>query len=485
MRDRATQLVRLFLCALLTLAGCSFAPEYQRPPLPVPPAYPSVSTEETSSRAMSVATLRWQDYFIDPQLQALINQALDNNRDLRVMLLRVKEAQAGYGIQRADLLPSLNVGGAAARLGLPGEITPLSDGRPISQFIAGFNASWELDFWGRVQSLNEAALNEYLATDAARQAAQLSLIVQVADTYLNLLDLDERLHIANKAIDSRQTSFDMLTRRYQVGSGTNFEVVQAETLLTQAQALAVQLRQAQAAQANLLTLLLGSAPTLTLSGRALKDNMLVSELKFGQPSDLLLNRPDIMAAEFKLKAANANIGAARAAFFPRITLNAAYGGISTELNGLFSSSNRAWMFAPNISLPLFDGGRLSSNLDLTEARKNIAVANYEKTIQVAFREVADNISASQTLAEQVAIQQRGVIAQAERARLARLRYDNGSSSYLEVLDAERDLLNVQQQLVQVRRALLSTRANLFATLGGGNKTAYQEDRSRPGDGASK
>ena len=485
MTAKTIYLVRLSFCVLLTLTGCSLAPEYQRPELPVPTDYPGAPLDKTNSSAISAASLRWQDYFVDPQLQFLINHALISNRDLRVTILRVKEAQAAYGIQRADLMPSVNVGAAAARLGLPGEITPLSDGRPVSQYIAGFNASWELDFWGRVQSLNAAALNEYLATDSARQAAQLSLIVQVTDTYLNLLDLDERLRIANKAIDSRQKSFEMLTRRYQVGSGTNFEVVQAETLLTQAQTLAVQLRQAQAAQKNLLTLLLGDTPSLSFSDRELKDSVLLSELKVGQPSELLLNRPDIIAAEFKLKAANANIGAARAAFFPRITLNAAFGGISTELNGLFSSSNRAWMFAPNISLPLFDGGRLSSNLDLTETRKNIAIANYEKTIQIAFREVADNISASQTLVEQVAIQRRGVTAQAERARLARLRYDNGSSSYLEVLDAERDLLNVQQQLVQVRRALLSTRANLFATLGGGIKTPYQLETSQSGDGVSK
>lgn len=469
MPDKFISIFKSFLCLAIAtaFAGCSFNPEYTRPNLPVPQNYPPSQSDPTRSIPIDSSAQRWQDYFIEAQLQVLIQQALDQNRDLRAMTLRVKEAQAAYGIQRADLFPSLGATAAAARLGLPAEISPIANGRPISQYIAGLNASWELDFWGRVQSMNEAALNEYMATDSARIAAQNSLIAQVADTYLNLLDLNERLSIAQQAIASRKKSFDMLQKRYEVGSGNKFDLVQAETLLTQAQTLAAQLQHHQAAQINLMALLIGEEKEFTPPVTTLKDDMLISELAIGQPSDLLLRRPDIIAAELKLKAANANIGAARAAFFPRITLNAAYGGISTELNALFATNNRAWMFAPNISVPIFEGGRLASNLDLSEIRKEIAIAQYEKTIQIAFKEVADNLSARKSLLDQVAIQARAVDAQNERVRLARMRYDNGSSSYFEVLDAERDLLNVQQQLVQVRRALWAARANLFSVLGGG------------------
>jgi multidrug efflux system outer membrane protein len=243
--------------------------------------------------------------------------------------------------------------------------------------------------------------------------------------------------------------------------------------LKQAQSLATQLRLEQAAQINLMDLLLGDAKPFTPPNSALTD-IFTAELKVGQPSDLLLQRPDIIAAEFRLKAANANIGAARAAFFPRISLNTAYGGISTELNGLFNSANRAWLFSPSISVPIFEGGRLKSNLELAEVRKNIAITNYEKTIQVAFREVADILAARQMLAEQVDIQVGVVDAQRERVRLAKLRYENGSSSYFEVLDAERDFLSAQQQLVVARFNLLTARAKLFSTLGGGYEANEDE-----------
>ncbi len=461
------------VAVMMIVAGCSFNPEYKAPTIPVPATFPYGKTEQGPEPTSRYAQLHWQDYFLDPQLQELIDRALSNNRDLRSMVLRVNEAQAAYGIQRAELMPTVSGSATAARVRLPDEISPIAGGRAISQYIAGFSASWELDFWGRIQSLNEAALNEFLATDSSRAAAQISLITQVAETYLNLAELSERLKIAEKAIASRQRTFDMFSRRYQVGSGNKFDLVQAETLFKQAQSLATQLRLEQAAQINLMDLLLGDAKPFTPPNSALTD-IFTAELKVGQPSDLLLQRPDIIAAEFRLKAANANIGAARAAFFPRISLNTAYGGISTELNGLFNSANRAWLFSPSISVPIFEGGRLKSNLELAEVRKNIAITNYEKTIQVAFREVADILAARQMLAEQVDIQVGVVDAQRERVRLAKLRYENGSSSYFEVLDAERDFLSAQQQLVVARFNLLTARAKLFSTLGGGYEANEDE-----------
>ncbi|NDY82806.1 efflux transporter outer membrane subunit [Orrella sp. NBD-18] len=459
------------VACLAALAGCSFNPDYHRPALPVANSYTAETAEHATDRIGAMSEYAdWQDFFIDPELQALIRQGLKSNRDLRSTAFRVKEAQAAYGIKNADLFPSLSGSAAAARLGLPAEITPIANGKPVSQYIAGFNTSWEIDFWGRVQSLSDSALNEYLATQSAELAARNILIIQIADTYLNLLDLNERLAIARQSVLSRQKSYDMLKKRYEIGSGNKLDLVQSETLLTQAQTLVTQLGLNRSMQINLMTLLIGDGSTYAPTTSGLKDNVMATNLGIGQPSDLLLRRPDIVAAEFRLKAANANIGAARAAFFPRITLNAAYGGISTELNGLFSSNNRAWMFAPNISVPIFEGGRLSSNLDLSEARKDIAIANYEKTIQVAFKEVSDNLNATQALDRQIDIQLRAVAAQKERLRLASMRYDNGSSSYFEVLDAERDLLSVQQQYVQLKRALFSTRANLFNTLGGASNT---------------
>lgn len=462
--------------ATLALAGCApMAPPYATPAPPVAPRYALDNASIHSASDMPA----WRSYFADPQLQALVMQALEHNRDLRTTALRVAEARAAYGIQRADLLPTLGGQAGVDRARVPGDLN--LTGQPLlgSQYQVGLGlASWELDFWGRVRSLRDAALENYLATDAAQRAVTVGLIAQVANSYLTLCELDERLALARQSSASRQESLRIFARRVEVGSASRLNLTQIQTLLTQAQALVAQLELARAQQANALTVLVG-APVALASAPVRLEAQHLPELPAGLPSDLLALRPDIIAAEHQLRAAHAQIGAARAAFFPRIALTGALGTASAELGGLFDSGSQAWTFSPSISLPIFNGGRLRNNLSLTEVRRDMAVANYEKTVQGAFRDVSDALAARQWLARQLAIAQDAQSAQTERARLSQLRYDNGSASFLEVLDAQRDLLVADQQTVQLRRALLSSQVSLYAALGGGAPAPAKPDSASP------
>lgn len=459
--------------ATLVLTGCaSMAPPFETPALPVPAHYATPGTD-TGTPA---ATTGWRDYFTDPRLQALIAQALENNRDLRTTALRVQEARAAYGIQRADMLPTLGAQAGMDRSRVPADLNLTRQPLLGSQYQAGVGlASWEIDFWGRVRSLNDAALQNYLASDAARRAVTLGLIAQVAHSELALRELEERLLLAHQAIASRKESLRIFQRRVDVGSASRLNLTQVQTLLSQAEALGAQLEQARAQQANALALLVGAPVGPAPDARL--DAVHLPPLRAGLPSDLLVQRPDIMAAEHQLKAAQAQIGAARAAFFPRVALTGSLGTASAELGGLFDSGSQAWTFSPTISVPLFNGGRLRNNLNLTEVRRDIAVANYEKTVQGAFRDVSDALVARQSLAGQLAIAQSAQAAQSERARLSQLRYDHGAAAFLEVLDAQRDLLVAEQQVVQMRRALLSSQVSLYAALGGGALAAPGADTS--------
>ncbi|AKQ60403.1 efflux transporter outer membrane subunit [Bordetella hinzii] len=464
----ARRLLSLAISASL-LSGCmSLAPEHTRPPLPVAAAFPQPAAPV--SAAMPAAAVDWQSFYTDPELRGLIARALINNRDLRMAVLRVEEARAAYGIQRADQFPTLGLAADAVRQRTPGDLSITGQPLTASQYQVGVGmASWELDFWGRVRNLKDAALENYLATDAARQAATLSLIAQVADSYLTLRELDERLALTRATIASREESLRIFRRRFEVGAISKLDLTQVETLWQQAKALGAELERTRAAQAQALQELVGQPIDLPEARAALDDDALMRELPAGLPSDLLTNRPDIVAAEHQLRASNANIGAARAASLPQITLTGAFGTASSQLDGLFDSGSLAWNFAPSINLPIFDAGRRQANLELAQARQQQAVAQYEKSIQTAFREVADALSARYWLAEQVKVLRATVDAQAERERLARLRYDHGASPFLEVLDAQRDLLEAQQQWVRTRRALLSSQVALYAALGGGTQ----------------
>jgi len=402
-------------------------------------------------------------------MQSLIALALRNNRDLRLAVLRVDEARAAHRIQRADGTPLVAVSatGAAAHLPDLGLTREAVDAQVLS--VSGGISNWEIDFWGRVRSLEAAALESYLATDAARRAASLSVVSQVASGYLSLRELDERLALARRTVVLRQESLRIFRRRVELGATSRLELTQVELLWQQATALVAQLELARASQAHALMLLAGASIDLSPVAAPLDDAAMFQPIQPGLPSDLLVNRPDIVAAEHALKSANANIGAARAAFFPRITLTGLLGLISADLGALLGGTGQTWVFSPSLAQPVFDGGRRGAALDLAEVRQSQAVVRYEQAIQAAFRDVSDALSARQWLAEQVRTLRATSALQQERARLARLRYDSGAARYLEVLDAERERLAVEQQLVQVRRALLTAHVALYAALGGGTQ----------------
>jgi outer membrane protein, multidrug efflux system len=463
---RRRQFLRTAVAALgMALSGCmSLAPHYERPSLPVPDAWPADAPDSGSA---SVALTTWRDYFPDPQLQALIEQALEHNRDLRIAVQRVEQARATYGIRQADQFPSVSAGAAYARLSTPGGLLS-SQPSIASLYDVNLAASnWELDFWGRVRNIKDAALEQFLASDASRRAATLSLVGQVANSYLSLRQYDERIALTRETIASRAESLRIFRKRFEAGAISRLDLEQSVILLQQAEALDAQLEQSRAAEAHALELLVGAPPRLAPEPQPLDDASVRNDLGAGLPSALLENRPDVVAAEHQLRAANANIGAARAAFFPRITLTGSLGTSSTELRNLFAAGTGSWLFLPDLSLPLFDGGRNVAGLKLAQAQRNEAVAQYERSVQAAFRDVADALSAREWLTSQVRIARETLAAQSERARLARLRYDNGATPFLEVLDAQRDLLAAQQQLVQSRAMLLSSRVALYTALGGG------------------
>lgn len=453
------------LAVLLAATACvSMAPPYTPPSLPVEAQFPA----DAPASPGAIEAIDWRDVFVEPGLQSLIEAAWQNNRDLRSAVLRVEEARALRGIQRAERFPAIDAVAAGSRSRTPGDLTITGNSTVGSTYQATVGVtSWELDFWGRVRSLDTAALETYLATDAARRALTVSVVAQVADAWLVQRELDQRIELARQSIATREESFRIFRRRAEEGASSRLELTQVETLLQQAQALGAQLEQSRAANSHALILLIGAPIQNTVQTGVFESPDPVRNLRVGLPSDLLTQRPDIVAAEHQLKAAHANIGAARAAFLPRIALTGSYGTASAELDGLFESGSHSWSFTPSLSLPIFNAGRLRSNLDVAQARRNLAVSNYELTVQAAFRDVADALSAQRWLGEQVNIQRETLRTQRERARLAQLRYDNGAATYLEVLDAQRDLLSAEQALVQTQRALHSSRVGLFAAVGGG------------------
>jgi len=459
----------LSLTVAATFTGCSLAPDYVRPVPPVAAQWPDGAQPQGSRHA---GELDMENFYPDPRLRALIGIALANNRDLRVATARVAEAQALYGIQRADRLPSVSLGVDRSAALTPADLS--MTGQPLSTQRFDVNlgiAAFELDFWGRVKNLSAAALANYLGTEDARRAFRLSLISDVADAYLSTQELDERAALARDTVKTRQEFRDLVARRREVGIASDLDYLTAEGSWQSAQAELANLERQRAASDNYLRLLVGAAPPELPPGRRLTEQNIVPDLAADLPAEVLLRRPDISAAERQLMAANANIGAARAAFFPRITLTGVFGTSSAALSGLFKSGSEAWSFQPALSLPLFDFGRTSANVDLAQARKVIAVAQYEKAIQQAFREIADLLVARDRLKVQLDSQEAAERAQNERLRLTDARYKGGVASYLELLDAQRDSFTAQQATVQVRRQLLSAYNQLYKALGGGQETA--------------
>ena len=449
------------------LTGCSLMPTYERPAAPIPAAWPDSLQLKTSTQ-LPVAD--WQNYFSDPRLQALITTALDNNRDLRIATARIAEAKAQYGIQRADRFPTINLNVTGTNSLTPA--TASSSGKEQYTQRYDVNASvgsFELDFWGRVSRLNAAAKASYLATEAAQRAFRLSLIADVANAYLSLLELRERAQLTANTATAREESRKLLARRRDVGVASELDYLQADGAYQTVLAERANLERQQSAAENFLGLLLGQ-PLAQIKdlppARSLAEQSISVDLISGLPAEVLLLRPDVIAAEQKLIAANANIGAARTAFLPRISLTGSVGLASRNLSDLFDADSGAWNFQPSLIQPLFGGGRAVALRNVAEARKVIAVAEYEKTIQQAFREVADLLSAREKIAEQLTAQTANAEIQKQRLRLVEARYQAGIANHLEVLDAQRDAYAAEQAATQVRRVSLNVATQLYKALAG-------------------
>jgi multidrug efflux system outer membrane protein len=449
------------LAALAFVAGCSFIPDFKRPAAPVPEKFAGTAGTTASSIP------GWHEYFSDPVLRTLIEAALANNRDMRIALSRVEEARAQAGIARADRFPTLEGQASGSRSRTPEDLSGTGSARTTSRYDLGFGiTSFELDFWGRVAALNEAARAQYLASDEAAKSFRISLIGDVAGTWFQLTEQAERERLAYETLKSREESLDLTRRRRDVGLATDLEALAAESLAESVRAQLAELRRNRMQTENALNLLTGMSMALPAAG-SVSAQPAIADLAPGLPSEVLLKRPDVRAAEQRLIAANANIGAARAAFFPRIALTANLGTASSELSGLFGGGSQAWLFQPVLTLPLFDAGRNQANLDLAQARKVTAVADYEKTIQQAFREVADALAAQATYREQIAAQQANLQAQRSRLERVKARAQSGIANYLEVLDANRDAYVAEQTLVIAQRQMLNAQVAMFKALGSG------------------
>jgi len=463
-----------YAAALALLAGCQLAPRHERPPLPTDAVYSFNNDPATGTAAPVVG---WRQFFADERLKVLIGRALEQNRDLSVAVLQVDEARGLYRIQRADRLPTIGVTGDASRTRTGAQsleasgatLPPGVDSITTERYSIGVGvSSFELDFWGRVRNLSDAARAQYLATVEAARAFKLSLIRDVALAYLAVLEADERIHLAEATVKSRSEGVRIARRRLDAGVTSALDFRQAETLLTQAETELAGLRLTKAQNDNFLGVLIGGPFATELPAPLSLEKQAGSEaLVAGLPSELLTTRPDIVAAEERLRASRANVGAARAAFFPSIALTGSFGYASSELDNLVNDDGLTWNFGPSISLPIFDFGRRRGNLDVAKARESIAVATYERTIQSGFQEVANALAGRRFLAEQVDAQERATLAQRRIADLARKRYREGVVDYLQVLDAERNLFAAEQALLQIRRAEAANLVTLYVALGGG------------------
>jgi multidrug efflux system outer membrane protein len=464
------------IAVAILITGCTMEPHYRRPDAPVAASFPNGGVYQTQPLAESgkrsangqvAPDIGWRNFFVDPRLQQLIGIALKNNRDLRVSVLNIEAARAQYQITRAGLFPTVNAVASQSKQRTPGVLSPTS--RTVSDvYSVGLNASWEIDFFGRIQSLKDQALAQYLGTSQARKAAELSLVSEVADQYLTMIAFDELLEVTRDTLKTAQGSYGLTKLQFDSGTGSELDLRQAQTVVDEAQANLQAQERARAQAENALVFLIGEPLPADLPPGAMLDAQdLLEDIPAGLPSDLLSRRPDIMEAEQNLLVANANIGAARAAFFPKVSLTGNFGTLSPSLGGLFKPGSAAWGFGPQISVPIFEGGENRANLDLANVQKKIQVAQYEKAIQTAFREVADGLAARGTYDQEIEARQRDILAEQRRLELSELRYRRGVDSYLSVLTAQNDLYASRQSLITARMQRLTSLVDLYRALGGG------------------
>ena len=467
----------LLAITAVLLAGCTLAPKYTRPEAPVPASWPSgpaYDNAQVSPGEPTAAEVRWRNYFTDERLRKIIEAALRNNRDLRVAALNVERARALYGIQRAELFPTVDATGSGSKQRVPADLSGNGKTATFEQYGVNLGiASWEIDFFGRIRSLKDRALEEYLATAEARHSAQILLVSGVANAYLALGADRESLKLAQSTMDSQRATYDMIRRRLEVGLSTELDLRQAQTRVDAARVDVALYTRLAAQDENALNLLAGSPVSSELLPPDLNTVGPLKGITPGISSEVLLFRPDVLQAENLLRAANANIGAARASLFPRISLTAAAGTASSELSGLFRSGSGAWNYSSQIVLPIFDA-RAWAALEAIKVEREIALARYEKVLQTAFREVADALAVRGTVEEQLSAQQSLADAVAETYRLSNARYAKGIDSFLGVLDAQRSLYAAQQGLVSIRLAKLANQVRLYAVLGGGSDQAVPQ-----------
>jgi multidrug efflux system outer membrane protein len=464
--------------AAFVLGGCSLIPDYQQPEAPVAAQFPQgPAYSPAQAPAQAAAEQGWKQFFHDPALQQLIQVALENNRDLRVAALNIDAFAAQYRIQRADLFPAVSANGTGSRQRVPADASQTGQAGITSSYSATVGISaYELDLFGRVRSLSEQALQQYFATEEARRSTQLSLVASVANAYLTWQADKELLKVTEDTLTAFEESYKLTARSNEVGVASALDLAQSRTSVENARAQLARYTRQVAQDENSLVLLLGTGVPANLAAAQPLNDDLLSDVPAGLPSDLLQRRPDILQAEYNLKAANANIGAARAAFFPSISLTANAGTLSPDLSGLFKGGSGTWLFQPQINLPIFNAGSLRASLDYSKIQKDIGVANYEKSIQTAFQEVADGLASRGTYTDQVQAQRNLVSANQDYYRLAERRYRIGVDSNLTFLDAQRQLFASQQSLITDRLAQLISQVNLYKALGGGwnEQTAKNE-----------
>ncbi|WP_342624357.1 AdeC/AdeK/OprM family multidrug efflux complex outer membrane factor [Pseudomonas alkylphenolica] len=451
------------------LGGCSLIPDYQTPDAPVAAQWPQgPAYSPTESANVAAAEQGWRQFFQDPALQQLIQTALVNNRDLKVAALNIDAYRAQYRIQRADLFPAVSANGNGSRQRLPGNLSQTGDAEITSQYSATLGVSaYELDLFGRVRSLTEQQLEIYLSSEEARRSTQIALVASVANAYFTWQADQDLLKLTEDTLKTYEQSYALTLRSNEVGVASALDLSQARTSVEGARVKLAQYQRLVAQDQNSLAVLLGTGVPDNLPAAKDLDSDLLAEVPAGLPSDVLHRRPDIQEAEHLLKAANANIGAARAAFFPSISLTANAGTISPDMGGLFKGGSGTWLFQPQISLPIFNAGALRASLDYSKIQKDINVAKYEKTIQTAFQEVSDGLAARKTFNEQLQAQRDLVSANQDYYRLAERRYRIGVDSNLTFLDAQRQLFNSQQSLITDRLSQLVSEVNLYKALGGG------------------